>query len=146
MIVAFYKGTRPGIHGIYNRGVRGVTHGPHSHCELIFNNGESASSSFADGGVRFKRISYSTLSNWDFVHIPDSLEANARKWFEDHEGEGYDLLGNVHFLIPLVRDSKNKSCCSEALSASLGIRDAWRFNPNDLYAILNSFYKVEGRA
>lgn len=143
MIVAFYKGTHEGISGIYNRGVRLVTHGKYSHCELIFNDGMSASASFMDRGVRFKRISYSTVSNWDFVHVPDSLEAAAREWFNDHEGDKYDVMGNVHFLVPMVNDDKEKWCCSEAVGAALGIRDAWRFDPNSLYAILNSFYKDE---
>lgn len=138
MIVAFYKGTRPGLAGIYNRGVRIVTKGVYSHAELIFSDGISASASFADGGVRFKQIDYDP-SKWDFVEIPDRLEPRIRAWFEDHEGDLYDILGNVHFLVPLVGDSKSRWCCSEALGAAIGIPDAWRFHPNSLYAILKFF-------
>lgn len=148
MRIAFYKGTRPGVAGVYNRGVRGVTKGKYSHCEAIFSDGMSASASFADGGVRFKFIVYDP-AHWDFVEIPDWLEARIRKWFEDHEGDLYDVLGNVHFLVPFVGDSKFRWCCSEALGAAIGLIDAWRFHPNSLYAILktfNDFKQWEGLA
>ena len=86
---------------------------------------------------RFKKIVYDA-ANWDFIDVPNSLEPAARKWFEDHEGEKYDVLGNVHFLVPLVGDEKRKWCCSEALAEALGIREAWRFHPNSLAAIFRS--------
>lgn len=140
MKIAFYRGTRPGLPGIYNRGVRVVTKGRYSHCEAVFGDGLSASASFADGGVRFKRIDYDP-EKWDFVEIADWLETRIRKWFEEHEGDLYDILGNVHFLVPLVGDSKFRWCCSEALGAAIGIPDAWRFHPNSLYAILKFFEK-----
>ncbi len=138
MRIAFYKGTRPRLAGIYNRGVRVVTKGKYSHCEAIFSDGMSASASFADGGVRFKSIQYDP-AHWDFIEIPDVFEPRIRKWFEDHKGDSYDVLGNVHFLVPLVGDDKSRWCCSEALAAAIGVVDAWRFHPNSLYAILTTF-------
>ena len=33
--IAFYKGTRPGIAGLYNRLGRLLDHGPYSHAELV---------------------------------------------------------------------------------------------------------------
>ena len=68
MQVAFYKGTRSGIAGIYSRGVRFITKGKYSHCELIFSDGMSASASFMDGGVRFKRIEYDP-AHWDIIDV-----------------------------------------------------------------------------
>lgn len=138
MKIAFYRGTRPGVAGIYNRGVRLQTKGPYSHCEAVFSDGWSASASFADGGVRFKRIDYEP-AKWNFIEIPDYLEPRIRAWFEEHEGDLYDILGNIHFLLPIVGDSKFRYCCSEALGAAIGIPDAWRFHPNSLYAILKFF-------
>lgn len=142
MRVAFYKGTRHGLAGIYNRGVRVVTKGKYSHCEVIFSDGMSASASFADGGVRFKFIKYDP-AHWDFIEIPDAFEPRIRKWFEDHDGELYDVLGNVHFVVPFVGDSKFRWCCSEALGEAIGLIDAWRFHPNSLYAILRSFIQFD---
>lgn len=142
MRLAFYRGTRPGVAGVYNRGVRVVTKGKYSHCEAIFSDGMSASASFADGGVRFKLIIYDP-AHWDFIEIPDVLEPRIRKWFEDHDGDLYDLLGNVHFLVPFVGDSKFRWCCSEALGAAIGLADAWRFHPNSLYAILSTFNQFD---
>ena len=48
--IAFYKGTKDGIAGVYNRGARWIEDGIYSHCEIIFSNGLSASSSFMGGG------------------------------------------------------------------------------------------------
>jgi hypothetical protein len=141
MRLAFYKGTRPGAAGVYNRGVRVVTKGKYSHCEAIFSDGMSASASFADAGVRFKLIVYDP-AHWDFIEIPDVFEPRIRKWFEDHDGDLYDVLGNVHFLVPFVGDSKFRWCCSEALGAAIGLIDAWRFHPNSLYAILKTFEQL----
>lgn len=137
MKIAFYKGTHAGIRGLYNRAVSIVTKGKYSHCELIFADGMSASASFVDGGVRFKSIVYD-LGKWDFVDVPKKLEKQARAWFERHENDKYDLLGNIHFLVPIVGDDKKKWCCSEACGQALGIVDAWRFHPNSLHALLTS--------
>lgn len=138
MIVAFYKGTRPGLAGIYNRGVRIVTKGVYSHAELIFSDGISASASFADGGVRFKAINYDPL-RWDFDVVPPVLEGAARYWFEEHQGQGYDLKGNLHFLAPLIGDAKNKWSCAESVAEALGFSESWRYCPNSLAAAIRTF-------
>lgn len=132
---AFYKGTRPGLAGIYSRAVRGWEGGRYSHCELVFSDGISASASFVDGGVRFKDIGYDP-ANWEYVTLPAELERFAREWFVAHEGEAYDVLGNVHFIIGFVPQARRKKFCSEAVAASLGVPDAWRFGPNALAALL----------
>lgn len=132
---AFYKGTRPGLAGLYNRGVRAKERGPYSHCELVFSGGLSASSSFSDGGVRFKLIEYDP-ARWDFVALPQHLEAPAREYFVAHEGESYDLMGNVYQLFGFVPPASRKQFCSEACGAALGLPDAWRFGPNALYSTL----------
>ncbi len=82
MQAAFYKATRPGLQGIYSRAVRWIDRGPYSHAELVFSDGLSASASWMDGGVRFKRIDYDP-ERWDFVTLPDSLEPQARAWFAE---------------------------------------------------------------
>lgn len=134
---AFYKGTRPGLPGIYNRGVRGWTRSKYSHVELIFSDGVSWSSSFEDGGVRQKQINY-TSGDWDFIDLPDWMEPAARRWFEEHKGWGYDLVGNAHFVIFYIRGARRKVFCSEAVAEALSLPEGYRFDPGTLYAVLSS--------
>lgn len=142
MQIAFYKGTKAGLAGIYNRGVRFVTKGKYSHCELIFSDGMSASASFADGGVRFKRIDYDS-TRWDIVDIGDKFESQSREWFQRHEGQGYDLLGNLHFIFGFVGDNRHKWSCAEAVAESIGVPDSWRINPNSLYPIVAKYFRLQ---
>lgn len=135
--VYFYKGTRPGIPGIYNRLVRARGRGKYSHVELAFSDGWSASSSFADGGTRFKIIDYSD-SNWDYIDLPPEWESFARDWFVSaaSNNNGYDIWGNVHIAIGFVPDSFKRYFCSEAIAKALNLDDAFRFEPNALYFVL----------
>ena len=133
--VAMYKATRSGVPGLYNRAVRAWERGAYSHCELIFSDGMAASSSFEDGGVRFKDINFDT-DRWDFIPLPVARERRARDWFKDHEGESYNLMGNVNQVIGFIPPAKNKSFCSEAVAASLGMHDPWRYGPNTLAATI----------
>jgi len=139
--VAFYKGTRSGLAGIYSRGVRFVTKGKYSHCEIIFSDGMSASASFVDGGVRFKAIDYSP-ANWDFLEIDAAFENDAREWFKEHEGQAYDLLGNLHFFLPMFGDNRQKWSCAESIAEALKMPDPWRIHPNNLYQLLKRYYAV----
>lgn len=132
---AFYKGTRPGLAGIYNRLVRWIGRGPYSHCELIFSDGLAASASWMDGGVRFKRIEFDP-EHWDFIGLDPAKEVAARLWFAEHDGWGYDLMGNLRFLCGIVRESADRWYCNEALGASLGMPDPWRLEPNGLAVVL----------
>jgi hypothetical protein len=141
MRAAFYKGTRPGLQGIYSRAVRLIDRGPYSHCELVFSDGISAPSSWMDGGVRLKRIEYNP-QHWDFIELPAHLEPAARVWFEAHKGDPYDLLGNLHFVFFLVKESSKGWFCNEAMAASLGILQGWRLGPNGLASILYSINRL----
>lgn len=141
MKIALYKATRPGLPGIYNRLVRWWEHGQYSHSELIFSDGLAASSSFEDGGVRFKRIDFNP-ARWDIIDLPDHLEPAARAWFTAHEGKSYDLLGNLHFLLGFLSDSRDKWFCSEAVGGALGMIEPWRLGPNGLAAVLRGIYRI----
>lgn len=142
MQAAFYKGNRTGINWIYNKGVKFIDRGPYSHCEIIFSNGVSASSSFSDGGVRFKEILYDE-KKWDFFSLPDKLEEQAFDWFTAHKGLPYDIKGNVRFILPIINDNKVGYFCSEAFGYSLGWSEAWRFGPNGAAALLKPMYGSE---
>ena len=135
MRAAFYRGTRPGLAGIYNRLVRWWCRSSYSHVELVFSDGWAASASYMDGGVRLTRIEFDP-ARWDLVELPAHLEAGARAWFEAHLGQPYDLLGNLHFVVSPVADDKARWFCSESVGAALGMPEAWRFDPGTLHAVL----------
>lgn len=135
---AFYKGTHAGPPGVYNRLVRWWTRSQYSHVELVFGADQAASSSAMDGGVRFKPIQFDPAL-WDFVDVPEALAVHAWQWFEDHQGAGYDYLGNLHFVLSAVGDDKRRWFCSEAVAAALGMPNPERFDPGTLHAALQFF-------
>lgn len=145
LCVALYKGTRPGLDGIQNRMGRWLDAGPYSHAELVMTNRMSSSSSLMDKGVRTKLICYSSVGSWDFLPILDPsgrIEAKAAKWFADHDGNPYDLWGNVRFAFGMARDSKDKWFCSEAVMAALGFAEAFRYGPSGMAIILQDIFKT----
>ena len=135
MKAAFYRGTRPGIAGIYNRIVRWWTRSDFSHVELVLSTGRAWSASFADGGVRSKLIDFDT-ANWILIDLPPELEQGAEAWFRAHRGAKYDLLGNLQFVLSPIPHSQRRWFCSEAVAAALGIPDPWRYAPGTLASAL----------
>lgn len=145
MKIAFYKGTKTGLSGVYNRGVRWIESGKYSHCEMIFSNGLSASSSFMDGGVRFKRIDYSNKSDWDVIDLPWADEERAMAYFKERIGTSYNLRGNVRFLFGFIRGDSRGEFCSEACAGALGLKNPWQVAPNalaNIVALINERYKM----
>jgi hypothetical protein len=92
-----------------------------------------------DGGVRFKTIEFDP-AHWDFIDIPDHYEPAALAWFTAHEGQGYDLMGNINFVAWMVPQDTSKWFCSESIAAALGIKDAWRYSPALLFSALELVY------
>lgn len=135
--VAFYKGrTR-----LFNRLVSWFMRGPYSHCELVFENIPAGavcwSSSFMDHGVRIKTIKLDP-DHWDLVDIEvsEARAAAAAKWFADHAGQGYDVLGLVGMVWRRCADDKARWYCNESIGAALGLTDPWRYDPNSLCSAL----------
>lgn len=134
MRLASYKGTRPGLPGLFNALVRWWCDGPYSHNELIFSDGVCASSANLDGGLRFK-VFEPDPAKWDVIDI-EGDEAKAREWFANHDMDGYDLLGLFGFVWRRGVQDKDKWFCSEAIAEALGIEDSWRFDPCQLPIVL----------
>lgn len=137
--IAFYKGTKPGFAGLFNRLVRWWTRGPYSHCEIIFNtsnDGQShcASASNIDKGVRFKTMALAP-EKWDFLSV-DLDPRVVAKWFVDHDGAKYDVRGLFGFVWRRSEDDRGKYFCSEACAEALGLEEAWRFDPNTLFVAI----------
>lgn len=128
MKIASYKGTRKGIQGIFNIGVRWWLAGSYSHTELVFSDGMCGSCSLIDHGVRLKHIDFST-DKWDFEEV-EGDEEYARKWFEDHTGEKYSILLLSSFVLKfLLRFHKSGHVCSTAVGHALKRRNANRLDP-----------------
>jgi hypothetical protein len=104
----------------------------YSHCELVID-GVCWSSSARDGGVRAKEIDLTT-GHWDVFYVADDLndKAAALAWFLEHEGDRYDWLGIVRFVLPFVKQSPGKQFCSEAVDAALGGQNSYKVSPKDL--------------
>lgn len=147
LCMAFYKGIRPGIHGIANRIGRYLDNGPYSHTELIFSDVRySASSSIMDGGVRIKFIGYTSVGSWDFLPIPDTdgkIEKKVKDWFQEYAGAKYDIMGNIRFATNFARDNPHKWFCSEANLAALEIPEPYRYGPSGAATFLSWYFNSE---
>ena len=142
MSVAFYKHNLPGIPGLFARLIRLVTWGPYSHCELVFTESISYSSSIEDGGTRFKDIQFQA-DHWDFVGVPAECRENvARAFCIAEKGSAYDFPGVFRFLVPIIGQSPERWFCSEVVCAALqagglfpGVKP-WKVSPNRLYKMM----------
>jgi len=138
--IAFYKG-----HGgnfwqrCQDRLIRFFTRGKYSHCEIAVTHTvkqsvyECFTASPRSGGVRYKEMPLPS-EKWDLI----TLEANRSvvDFYYAHQGKKYDWLGVLGFVLR-TRQKPNRYFCSEYVAEFLGFPQAWRFSPNDLYAILN---------
>ncbi len=140
MMLAFYRGTRPGLAGLFNRAVRWWTNGPYSHCEFVLGKMQGgkylcASASNLDAGVRFTTIDLDP-ARWDLIEIDPALNRKAVAWFETHRGEAYDIAGLFGFVLRRGDGSRQRWFCSEACAAALGLGEPWRFDPNTLAVVV----------
>jgi hypothetical protein len=146
MKVAFFKGTHPGVLGLFNRLVRWATRSNVSHVELLLCSGDCVSATGVDKGVRLKKIDLSNTKMWQLVDVPpeiqerDVLDRLGLILDEAKEtGGGYDYFGLFATMLPfLCREHPTKYFCSELVATLLGIKQPWRFNPATLEALLEA--------
>lgn len=137
--VAFFKGRHPGLKGLFGQAIKSWENGLYSHVELVFSDGVCGSAMYWDGGVRLKSVVEFTEGDWDFVTLPDYLEAPARQWFIDHAGKAYDFFGDVKIVLPFIKGSNDTWFCSRSIAAALGIEDSGRYEPNVLASAVKIF-------
>lgn len=105
-----------------------------SHCEVVLqssmNSHLCASSSWLDGGVRSK-VMVLPADKWRVYEVDRDVLA-AKAWANTHAGEKYDWLGLIGYVLRPIRGFKNRSVCSEACAAMMGLHEPWRFNVADL--------------
>ncbi|MFC5498128.1 hypothetical protein ACFPOE_11330 [Caenimonas terrae] len=129
--LALYRGPAPTrLRQVAHRLICWRTRGPYSHVELIDADGWGWSSSWLDGGVRRKAIDFGN-GHWDLRTIDRDLET-AVKWFEDHKGEPYGVMGLLTWLLPFRVGDSRRPFCSEAVALAIGMPNAWQVSPNDL--------------
>jgi len=105
----------------------------YSHCELVFSDGMSFSSSPREGKCRFKNINYS--DKWCIIDLPSitsEKESQIRFECSRYVGKKYDYLGIFFwFLIPVGIEDGSRWWCSEVCSKLLGLM-RYRISPNRL--------------
>ena len=94
---------------------------------------ECVSSSWLDGGVRGKTIEM-PAGKWRIYEVDAAIDPLV--YLSQHDGDGYDWLGLVGFVIRRIRGFGSRRFCSEAVAEILGLRDPWRFDPATLEAVV----------
>lgn len=112
-----------------------ITRSRFSHVELSYYDSLGShmcwSASTRDNGVRLACIE--AKDNWEVLdlHIDKNPE-----WFFQHRYKPYDYLGLLGTIIKLpFFSSKNKWFCSEIIAEFLGLKDSWKYTPEDLYRV-----------
>ena len=94
--------------------------------ELLFSDGTCFSSSYLDGGTRFKKIDLKP-GRWRRVAVRLNgpvQETALRAWCEERIGREYDWLGIIGFALPGRIQDSGKCYCSEVCAA--GLREVLR--------------------
>jgi len=140
MKIAFYLGK---YGTLYDKIIMLVTLSKYSHCEIVFSDGVSASSSPRDGGVRFKKINFN--ERWSMYEIKnvDVNPDQVRQYFNENLGDKYNWIGAVLSAFNISYRRKHIKFCSEACSQALKIRGT--HTPASLYkSLLKSNYITSG--
>jgi hypothetical protein len=132
MQLLFYKGK---YGNFWDKFICLVTSSQYSHVEASFSiNSEGYhycwSSSPRDGGVRQTRILVD--DHWDILNIPNISE----QIFIQEKGKQYDYVGLIGTVIQVPWFSRQRKWfCSEIVAEALGLKDSWKYSPEDLYQI-----------
>ncbi len=76
------------------------------------------------------------IDKWDLVEI-NATPHEVAVFFEKLKGKKYDLAGVFGFLL-FCRGNVDRWFCSEFCAEFLELRDAWRYSPGQLYALVTS--------
>ena len=108
-----------------------------AHCEAAWawdgDVHECVSSSWLDGGVRGKTIEM-PAGKWRIYEVDAAIDPLV--YLSQHDGDGYDWLGLLGFVIRRIRGFGGRRFCSEAVAEILGLRDPWRFDPATLEGVI----------
>ena len=82
---------------------------------------------------------------WDLVQVPADAAA-VRAWWEANDGRPYDALGLFGFIARRIKGLRGAYWCSEAVAASLGLRDPWRMSVASLRVVVDAINDKEPTA
>lgn len=86
------------------------------------------------GGVRFKRIDVHN-ANWVTIRV-DADPVAAANWFVEHEGSPYAIREIFNHALPIFSYVDDHFICSRAVAEALGFKEGFRFDPCNLYPVL----------
>lgn len=137
--LALYKGTGGSLYDrITDWLIRKVTQGQYSHCEIAVAQGEYRydcyTSSPRDGGVRHKAIELKD-GKWDLIALSEVTAEQVKRYYAKTRGCKYDWWGALGVVFG-VKQKRSRYFCSEWCGEVLGLRESWRFSPNDLVVII----------
>lgn len=144
--LASYKGTRPGLAGVFNRLIRFFDKSSYSHSELTVGNPFTSevdcySSSISEGGVRVKKMKLNK-ERWTIQHVSWVTEEDVKEAYERTKGMGYDYVGALSVKVSLLKQIKNRFFCNEWCGKVMGIDQPWRYSPGGLFRITDSFIRI----
>jgi len=123
--LAFYRGK---YGNFWDKFICLVTRSEFSHVEAVFDNTRCWSSSPRDGGVRQTYINIAS-KHWKIIPVDISEQL-----FLQEKGKKYDWIGLAAPVLKLkFFSSKSKWFCSEIIAEALGLKDSWKYSPEDLY-------------
>lgn len=120
-----------------------LDHSPYSHGELVFSD-RLIGSSWVRGGVAIRRPSsdHFERGEWDFFTLPDAKEPAARAWFAANSHLPYDIWGPVRFGVGFVSEDARGMYCHEAIAASLGLTEPWRYTGGLLLGVARDHWNT----
>ncbi|SAK83319.1 hypothetical protein AWB81_04197 [Caballeronia arationis] len=135
--IAFYKGSG----SFLDKVIRWWEIGRYAHCEMILQENDDGTYTIASAkpgvGVRIAENQSLPDSDWDFLTVPGDV-SQVRAWFVAHAGESYDYVGLLGFILrPVTFFIRKKFFCSRACLRSLGVKGAWRVDPNGMYDFMS---------
>lgn len=139
MKFAFKKADNPNA-SIFDKLIGWWENGAYAHVEAILSYDAQTQlytvvSSVPGTGIRQTQMVLPT-DTWDIIESPGD-ETPVEAWFKPRLGSDYDWLGILGFIFrPIKGEPTKRWFCSESVAESLGIAEAWRFDPNALYDVL----------
>lgn len=105
--------------------------GDSAHCEVsgewLGDQHKCVSASFLDKGVRRKWIDM-PASKWRIYEFAGATPDDVEAYLSANDGEGYDWLGLMGFVIRRIKGFARRKFCSEVGADIMGLPDPWRYD------------------